>query len=224
MPTVSELRVTLKALDRKLRVSTMNKPTLIAKIAEYQAKAPVKTTISSTTAPKTAPQTDKTKSPSINDTASVKNMKTALEVLESKRAKCDKNIVRISKLKKKIKKAGKEPVVSSVAQSKASAGGGLSPPEPKKSELVRISIMNNGYDMDKKTNDVYTSNSKYMGRYQNEKKQVIYDEKIGGKLEPIQIQNNNFFLNKESNSVYTKHQGNILFIGNYSSILKKMKK
>jgi len=213
MPTVSELRVTLKALDRKLRVSTMNKPTLIAKIAEYQAKAP-----------KTAPKTDKTKSPSINDTTSVKNMKTALEVLEFKREECDKNIVRISKLKKKIKKAGKEPVASSVAQSKASAGGGSAPPEPKKSELVRISIMNNGYDMDKKTNDVYTSNSKYMGRYQNEKKQVIYDEKIGGKLEPIQIQNNNFFLNKESNSVYTKHQGNILFIGNYSSILKKMKK
>ena len=177
MPTVSELRVTLKALDRKLRVSTMNKPTLIAKIAEYQAKALVKTNISSTTAPKiapkTAPQTDKTKSPSINDTASVKNMKTALEVLESKRAKCDKNIVRISKLKKKIKKAGKASVV---APSVASAPA-------KKPKKTRFEIMADMDLSDAKSSGVYdwsdqTPPFKFIDH--NGKKMLVGGRKLSG--------------------------------------------
>lgn len=196
MITNAQLRTQLKSMDKKQRVSTMNKAKLIETIISLggtieglktkPAQGPRPLSLPAP-APAPAPKPAKPK------TVNVSTMKKELVVLKKKRKECDKNTVKISKLKKKIKS----------------------------SKLVRISLMNSGYDMDTKTNDIYTLASKYVGRLNNETKQVSYDEKIGGKLEPIEIMNKPFFYNKENNSVYTKDGSNILFIGNYNALKKR---
>ena len=188
MITNAQLRTQLKSMDKKQRVSTMNKAKLIETIISLGGTIEgLKTKPAPAPAPAPAPKPAKPK------TVNVSTMKKELVVLKKKRKECDKNTVKISKLKKKIKS----------------------------SKLVRISLMNSGYDMDTKTNDIYTLASKYVGRLNNETKQVSYDEKIGGKLEPIEIMNKAFFYNEENNSVYTKDGSNILFIGNYNALKKR---
>jgi len=196
MITNAQLRTQLKSMDKKQRVSTMNKAKLIETIISLggtieglktkPAQGPRPLSLPAP-APAPAPKPAKPK------TVNVSTMKKELVVLKKKRKECDKNTVKISKLKKKIKS----------------------------SKLVRISLMNSGYDMDTKTNDIYTLASKYVGRLNNETKQVSYDEKIGGKLEPIELMNKPFFYNEENNSVYTKDGSNILFIGNYNALKKR---
>ena len=185
MITNAQLRTQLKSMDKKQRVSTMNKAKLIETIISLGGTIEG---LKTKPAPAPAPAKPKTAKP-----VNVSTMKKELVVLKKKRKECDKNTVKISKLKKKIKS----------------------------SKLVRISLMNSGYDMDTKTNDIYTLASKYVGRLNNETKQTSYDEKIGGKLEPIEIMNKPFFYNKENNSVYTKDGSNILFIGNYNALKKR---